>query len=177
MDEAELPRGVAAVGAGPVTVHFDGASQTVGEVRLAGYGFTIEGAGLEAAESGLAVPPGHPRATNNVAEYVGAICALEHLLRQGYAGEVTIYGDSELVVRQVNGEYAVRTDHLVPYHARLVQLAERFRKVEFRWVPREENQRADALSKRAIEDAVADARSRRSPGDAGTTSDPDDRPD
>jgi ribonuclease HI len=166
MDETDLPRGVASLGAGPVTVHFDGAAQTIRGRRLAGYGFTVEGAGLYAEECGLAVPPDHPRATNNVAEYVGAICALEHLVREGYSREVVVLGDSELVIRQVNGEYAVRKEHLVPYHARLVQLSARFPHVEFRWIPREENQRADALSKRALEEVSAPAEALRPRGTA-----------
>jgi ribonuclease HI len=169
MDEARLPRGVASVGTGPVTVHFDGSSQLVGGRRLAGYGFTVEGAGLDLEEFGLAVPPGHPRATNNVAEYVGAICALEHLVREGYSGDVAVYGDSELVVRQANGEYAVRTEHLVPYHERLRQLAGRFQRVEFLWIPREENRRADELSKRAIQEAFSPASPRSSGRDHATT--------
>ncbi len=154
MADEQLPRGVASIGSGRVEVHFDGSCQTIGGRRVAGYGFTVEGAGLDTEELGLAVPPGHPRATNNVAEYVGAICALEYLSRLGFAGEVAVIGDSELVIRQTNGEYSVRAEHLVPYADRLRQLAGTFRHAEFRWVPREENRRADELSKRAIEQAA-----------------------
>jgi ribonuclease HI len=175
--DEQLPRGVASIGSGRVEVHFDGSCQTIGGVRVAGYGFTVEGAGLDTEECGLAVPPGHPRATNNVAEYVGAICALEYLARVGFAGEVAVVGDSELVIRQTNGEYSVRAEHLVPYAHRLQQLAAGFRRAEFRWVPREANQRADALSKRAIGEAAAEPqrpaglRGRRMPDAA-----PDDQP-
>lgn len=150
LDDRELPRGVAALPTGPVLVHFDGACEELGGRRVAAYGYTLEGAGLRHDDFGLAVPPGHPRATNNVAEYVGAICALEWLVRHGYDGEVRVVGDSQLVVRQMRGEYRVRAEHLRPYHERLSQLARSFRRVEYAWVPRDENVQADALSKRGI---------------------------
>ena len=151
LDDRELPRGVAAAPAGPVHVHFDGACEERGGLRVAAFGFTLEGAGFHHEDFGLAVPPGHPRATNNVAEYVGAICALEWLSRQGYAGDVRLTGDSQLVLRQLTGEYRVRADHLLAYHERLLQLVRSFRSVEFAWVPRSDNARADELSKRGID--------------------------
>ena len=150
-EDARLPRGVVVPEPPPVTVHFDGACQTVGHRRVAAYGCTIEGVGLAHEEFDLAVPPGHPRSTNNVAEYVGAIRALEWLAALPYAGPVVVLGDSELVIHQMNGDYAVHAEHLRPYHERLRQLAGRFASVEFRWIPREENRRADALSKAGIE--------------------------
>ncbi len=151
VDDARLPRGVASFGDGPVEVRFDGACERLGGRRVAAYGFTVRGSGLQHEDFGLAVPPGHPRATNNVAEYVGAICAMEWLVRRGYGGAVRVAGDSQLVVRQMRGEYRVRAGHLQPYHERLAQLSARFRAVEFVWIPREENFRADELSKRGLE--------------------------
>lgn len=149
--DRQLPRGVAALPeGGSVHVHFDGACEEVRGLRVAAYGYTLEGAGYAHEEYGLAVPPGHPRATNNTAEYVGAICALEWLTGQGYRGEVRLAGDSQLVIRQMTGEYRVLSEGLRPYHERLVQLAGGFRRVEYVWVPREENTRADELSKQGI---------------------------
>ncbi len=153
MDDRELPRGVTTAGTGPVDVYFDGACEPARGGGIATYGFTVAGAGLHHEDHGLAVPPFHARATNNVAEYVAAICALEWLVRVGYDGEVVLHGDSQLVVRQMNGEYAVRAEHLKPYHERLRQLLSRFPRAEVRWVPREENQRADELSKEAVAQA------------------------
>jgi len=151
LPDVGLPRGVASASQGPVEVHFDGACEERGGQRVAAWGYTLEGAGLRHEDFGLAVPPGDARATNNVAEYVGAICALEWLARNGYAGEVRLAGDSQLVIRQMTGEYRVRAPGLQPYHDRLEQLARSFRTVEFRWVPRAVNARADALSKQGIE--------------------------
>ena len=158
MEDRQIPRGIATPDVGPVEVHFDGACEGGRGGSIATYGFTVAGTGLQIEDRGLAVPPFHERATNNVAEYVGAICALESLVRAGYAGEVTVRGDSQLVIRQMSGEYEVRADHLRPYHQRLKQLAALFPRVEFHWVPREENLRADELSKAALAEARAELR-------------------
>jgi ribonuclease HI len=155
MDD-KIPRGTVVTDL-PVRVHFDGACEPPKGGGIATYGFTIEGPELEHEEFGLAVPPGSERATNNVAEYVGAIRALEFLASIGYRGPVLVFGDSQLVVRQLAGEYEVRAEHLRPYHDHLKSLVARLGDVQFSWVPREENQRADELSKRAIAEARQDA--------------------
>jgi ribonuclease HI len=158
VDDRILPRGVVAGADAPVQVHFDGACQPPRGGGVATFGYTIEGVGLNHEDCGLATRPFSERATNNVAEYVAAIRALEWLLEQGYRGEVILTGDSQLVIRQVRGEYEVRKEHLKAYHARLLQLAKEFRSARFEWVPRSENARADALSKSALGLASAEAR-------------------
>lgn len=135
-----------------VRVHFDGACDPAPGGGIATYGFVVEGE-LRWEEKGLAVPPWTSRATNNVAEYVGAIRALEWLKSNGYRGEVLVQGDSQLVVRQVNGEYEVKAEHLKEYHDHLTALARSFETCRFEWVPREENERADSLSKEALAEA------------------------
>ncbi len=178
LTDATLPRGQTLL---PplVQVHFDGACQPPRGGGVATYGFTVDGPGFEHAEGGLAVAPWSPTATNNVAEYVAAIRALEWLVAHQYAGRVLLLGDSQLVVRQMSGEYEVRAEHLKAYHRHLQQLMSRFPEVLVRWVPREENQRADALSKSALEEAWPQARRSRpkdfegAPGLAGEQGDRD----
>jgi len=161
-DDHELPRGIASPELSPpVVVHFDGACQPPGASGVAGWGFVIEGPSLRFEDCGLATRPYSSHSTNNVAEYVGAIRALEHLRSVSYDGEVLLEGDSQLVIRQMNGEYEVRAEHLKAYHEWLRRLAGMFRKVEFRWVPREENAAADALSRRAIAEAWEEAKPHR----------------
>lgn len=157
MDDRDIPRGVATL-AGTVEVHFDGACAPPKGGGVATFGFHLEGAGYLHEDHGLAVRPFSEHATNNVAEYVAAIQALEWLAKQGYPGDVVLLGDSQLVIRQMQGEYEVRAEHLRAYHERLGQLSRRFRRVEFRWVPREQNGRADALSKMALEEAQREVR-------------------
>jgi ribonuclease HI len=158
--EAALPRG-RVLFPEMVQVHFDGACEPARGGGVATYGFTVEGTGLDYEESGLAAPPWSPRATNNVAEYVAAARALEWLAQRGFRGHVLLVGDSELVIRQMQGEYQVRAEHLKAYHEHLRNLAARFAEVRYAWVPREENTRADALSKRAFEEVRVEARRHR----------------
>lgn len=137
---------------GPVvTVHFDGACQPPRGGGVATYGFTVMGEDLDHQESGLAVRPWSESASNNVAEYVAAINALLWLKLRSFRGTVLLLGDSQLVVRQMQGEYEVRSERLRPYHEHLAQLVREFAEVRFDWIPREENQRADALSKEALD--------------------------
>jgi ribonuclease HI len=156
--EEQLPKGTT-LWPGVALVHFDGACQPPRGGGVSAYGFTIEGA-LEHDDHGLAVPPGAPHSTNNVAEYVAAIAALEWLRGRGFKGVVVLHGDSQLVIRQMTGEYEVRVEHLKAYHQHLRRLTEEFAEVRFVWIPRSENERADTLSKVAIEEHSA-ARRRR----------------
>jgi len=82
--------------------------------------------------------------TNNVAEYSGVIDALEHAKELG-ADEVDMYLDSELVVRQLNGQYKVRDQNLAALFMRVWNLRTAFRKVTFSHVRREQNKDADRL--------------------------------
>ena len=147
--ESALPRGQALFAA-LVQVHFDGACQPPRGGGVATYGFTVDGDRLRHEEMGLAVPPWTESATNNVAEYVAATRALEWLRAKAFRGTVLLLGDSELVVKQMQGEYEVRSDRLRPYHEHLRRLVAEFDEVRFQWIPREENERADALSKLAL---------------------------
>lgn len=161
MDDTKIPRGVVTLDTGTVHVHFDGACQPPKGPGIATFGFTIEAPGLYFEEGGLATRPYSEHSTNNVAEYVAAIRALEWLRERGFRGPVVAIGDSQLVVRQMQGEYAVRAEHLSAYHERLGQLAREFASVEWRWIARSENARADALSKQALAEATPEARRHR----------------
>ncbi len=134
-------------------VHFDGACERTGRGSIAGFGYTITGPGLDHEGYGLAVSAFDRHATNNVAEYAGAVRALEWLTGRGYRGGVTVRGDSQLVIRQMTGEYRVRAEHLRAFHDRLRQLSAGFHRVDFVWIPRDQNQRADQLSKKAVLEA------------------------
>jgi ribonuclease HI len=89
--------------------------------------------------------------TNNVAEYEAMIWGLENALREG-AQRLTLYADSQLMLRQMNGEYRVKNQNLKPLWARARTLTDRIGDVEFRHVPREENQAADQLANQAMDE-------------------------
>lgn len=164
MDDQQIPRGVTTLGGHGVHVHFDGACQPPKGPGVATFGFTVEGEGLDYEDCGLATRPFSEHSTNNVAEYVAAGRALEWLRDQGYRGTVVASGDSQLVIRQIRGEYQVRSEHLRAYHRWLQRLSGEFEAVDWRWVPREQNTRADTLSKLALEEARPVARRLRAGG-------------
>ena len=89
------------------------------------------------------------RATNNVAEYTGLLEALALALSRD-ADDVELLADSELVVKQVKGEYKVRHPDLIPLHAEAVRLIATLRKFKIGHVPREKNKDADKLVNRAL---------------------------
>ena len=83
-------------------------------------------------------------ATNNVAEYRAMMLGLERALALG-AREVELIGDSELVVRQVQGEYKVRDEVLWRLHKHVIRALAEFDSWSIRHVRREENEAADRL--------------------------------
>ena len=111
----------------------------------------------------LADPTGAPvfaagfslgRKTNNQAEYQGLLTALE-MLGRAHADEIEVVSDSELLVRQINGEYRVKSPILKPLFDQARLLLGGFRQWRVRHVLREYNVKADALANRAM-DARAD---------------------
>lgn len=90
---------------------------------------------------------GH-RATNNEAEYTGLILGLTEALKRGITTELLVRGDSQLVIRQMQGKYKVNSPKLAPLHQCVTNLASQFAKIEFEHVYRDNNKRADALSNR-----------------------------
>ena len=76
--------------------------------------------------------------TNNFAEYTAMIRALEWVLVEaGSECEITITSDSELVVKQANGQYKVKSEKMRMLHERLTKLRESFVSVKLVNVPRE----------------------------------------
>lgn len=88
-------------------------------------------------------------ATNNVAEYRAIIAALEEALSLG-ATNVFLRTDSELVVRQVSGEYRVRDTALMPLYVRVKQLEGLFEGCAISHISGEENNEAHGLASRAL---------------------------
>jgi ribonuclease HI len=95
-------------------------------------------------------------ATNNVAEYRGLLLGLERARALG-ATEVEVVNDSELVARQVQGDYRVKHAGLKPLHQQALTALRAFDRWSIRSVPRERNARADALVNAALDgEAVGD---------------------
>ncbi|RVX01298.1 Ribonuclease HI [Vitis vinifera] len=104
----------------------------------------------------LAFSDRHP-ATNNIVEYEACILGLETALELGIR-QMEVFGDSNLVLRQIQGEWKTRDVKLRPYHAYLELLVARFEDLRYTHLPRAQNQFADALATLAsMIDIPADA--------------------
>jgi len=131
-----------------VIVHIDGGSR--GNPGPAGFGVRVSRAdGTVVTEISESIGT----ATNNVAEYRGLLAALE------WAGEhrepdLVIHSDSELLVKQMRGEYRVKHPGLQPLHAEAKRLVARLGHVRFVHVRREHNAHADNLANQAMDQAA-----------------------
>ena len=92
----------------------------------------------------LAFSDRHP-ATNNIVEYEACILGLETALELGIR-QMEVFGDSNLVLRQIQGEWKTRDVKLKPYHAYLELLVGRFDDLRYTHLPRAQNQFADVLA-------------------------------
>lgn len=90
-------------------------------------------------------------ATNNVAEYRALLLGIERAGARG-ASELELVGDSELVVRQVKGEYRIKNATLRDLHAQVKDALRPFERWSIRHVRREENAGADALVNQALDE-------------------------
>lgn len=132
------------------TIYTDGGSRK--NPGPAAAGFIIEGEGIRRIEHGeyLGVT------TNNVAEYSAAILALNKLkatigAERAAAAHVRLMADSELLVRQVNGEYKVKDAELKKLFIDLYNARQDFGKVTFTHVRREHNTDADRMVNEALD--------------------------
>ena len=87
--------------------------------------------------------------TNNVAEYLALIYALQQALRDGVR-VLTVYTDSELLARQMSGRYRVRDPQLKLFHELALELARGFARCSIQHVPRSRNTQADRLAGAAV---------------------------
>ena len=135
-----------APGGGSAIAHIDGGAR--GNPGPAGYGVHIQlddGAVVELKEAvGVA--------TNNVAEYRGLLAVLDWAAQHGIE-RLHIRSDSDLLVKQMRGEYRVKHPGLQPLWERARGLAKRIREVTYEHVRREFNKEADRLSNLGMDDA------------------------
>ena len=147
--QGERPRDIEALlteGGGRAHVYFDGGSR--GNPGPAGIGWVIVTADGIVAEGGDAIG----RATNNQAEYEALITALEAARDYGY-DEVHVRGDSELIVKQVRGEYDTNNPELREKRITVHELLTSFEHWTLEHVPRSVNERADDLANEAMDAA------------------------
>lgn len=129
--------------------YIDGGSR--GNPGVAGYGVDVQsddGQPLANLSESLGIR------TNNFAEYSALIGALDYAHANGYEG-LRIYADSELLVRQINGMYKVKSLDLKPLYNRAQALISKLKSFSIHHVPREQNREADRLANLAMDGASA----------------------
>jgi ribonuclease HI len=144
-DTARL-EGVLGPASGRAHVYFDGAAR--GNPGPAAVGYVVVTDGGIVTEGGERVG----RATNNQAEYEALVRALAVAADYGF-DEVVVRGDSELIVKQVRGEYDTNDPNLQEYRVQTRELLAGFSEWSLSHVPRDINDRADQLANDALDDA------------------------
>jgi len=128
-----------------LVVNIDGGAR--GNPGPAGYGVVIEdesGKRIDSLSEYLGAQ------TNNFAEYSGLIAALEYGLKHGYTA-IKVRSDSELLVKQIKGEYKVRSEALVDIYREAKDLIRKYKSFQIRHVYREQNREADRLANLAMD--------------------------
>lgn len=121
------------------TVGHNGKLGTVSEVGL----------GVYIAQTGERIGRRVPGISNNEAEFKALIYAMEYALRSGYT-EARFYSDSQIIINRANGKRPGKkftNERMDAFQEKVLELARQFDHVSFRWIPREENTVADAVSK------------------------------
>jgi ribonuclease HI len=129
-----------------ISIYIDGASR--GNPGEAGAGAILKdgrGKTLKKISKYLGV------ATNNVAEYQALLLGLKEAKKLGVK-ELGIYSDSELLIKQMEGEYRVKSENLKDLFRKAIKELKKFSRSAFFHIPREENREADRLANRAIDE-------------------------
>ena len=128
-----------------VTVHIDGGARGNPGPAAAGVVISAADDGTVLHQSGIFLG----RATNNVAEYRAMLAGME-AASELEATEVEIVSDSQLLVRQMTGQYRVKNEGLKPLYEEAKRRQEQFARCTFRHVRREDNTHADRLVNQAL---------------------------
>jgi ribonuclease HI len=131
-----------------IVAYIDGGAR--GNPGPAGYGVRVE------SEHGDLIEEFHGflgSATNNIAEYNGLLAALRYAQQHGHL-HVRIKSDSELLVKQMRGEYRVKHPGLQPLYQQAQTLTRTLERVAFEHVRREQNKHADRLANLAMDEGT-----------------------
>jgi len=132
-----------------ITVYFDGLCYPKNPGGVAAYGYVVSRDGKPIWRGFGAVGEGRGM-TNNVGEYEALMAAARWLVDEEIDEKIVIKGDSELVIKQMKGEYRVSSATSKKYVPQIKKLLQG-KDVRFSWVAREENEEADSLSRMGYE--------------------------
>ena len=129
-------------------MYIDGAAR--GNPGPAGIGVILEDADKQVVRN---IDKFIGNATNNVAEYTALIVGMEAACKLG-AKEISVNTDSELLAKQLGGEYKVKNPVLKGLHTKILKILDNFDQVVINNIPREENKGADKLANKAIDSSA-----------------------
>ena len=132
-----------------ITIYFDGLCYPRNPGGVAAYGYLVY-RNSELIHKGFGAVGEGKGMTNNVAEYEGLLAAAQWIVDEEIEEEIVIKGDSQLVIKQLKGEYRVNSATSKKYVPEIKKLLH-MKRVSFVWIPREENEEADKLSRVAYE--------------------------
>ena len=127
-----------------LTIYFDGLCAPFNPGGIGAYGYVIQKDG-KAIKKGCRVIGEGPWVTDNVAEFTALLRALQWISGQNIQADMTIKGDSLLVINQLKGIWEIKSYTSRKYVPQIQELLNG-RKVTYQWISREENKEADMLS-------------------------------
>ncbi len=140
---------IVSVDQGYLVASIDGGAR--GNPGPAGYGVVIED---EVGRPVAALSEYLGRRTNNYAEYSGLLAALSYAIKHGFKA-LKVVSDSELLVKQINGEYKVSSPALKELYAQAIKKVDQLAYFEIKHVRREKNREADRLANLAMDRGIA----------------------
>ena len=128
-----------------IIAYIDGGSR--GNPGPAAAGFVLnDSSGTQLQAKGYVIG----RTTNNVAEYTSLVRALEAARKFG-PEQLVVFSDSELLVKQINGQYRVKSELIKPFYEQAVILLDGFKSWKVRHITRDKNKQADSLVNQALD--------------------------
>ncbi len=139
-----------------IEVYFDGLCQPINPGGISCYAFIVKSdERIIHSDYGVAAKPFSEESTNNVAEYTALAKALQWLLANNFnSNKVEIKSDSQLVVKQLTGDYKVKARRILPLFKHVLYLKTKFQDIQIKWIPRDMNREADTLTNKAYNKAL-----------------------
>lgn len=128
-------------------LYFDGSIKGGNPGGTASFAWRLLDENGEEVAKGNGIAMSGEFATNNIAEYAGVVAGLEYLREEDWNGDLTIYGDSELVINQLLKFYQCRKDTLIPYYKRAQAVLENIKNWDAKWIGRDKNSFCDQYSR------------------------------
>lgn len=135
-----------------ITAYFDGSCGPPNPGGPAGFGAVIFAGNQKVWEcSEVFIPPKKFNTSSNVAEYLALIAILKWCLaNKKFIDKIYVYGDSELVIRQMFGDWKIHNGFYDNYARFAKKLISKIPNIEGSWIPREKNNMADRLSRKKL---------------------------